>query len=43
MMISKADLDKYGYDDECPQCQHVRKYDKGKQVVSTPNGAELGS
>ena len=30
MRISKADLEKYGYDDECPQCQHFRKYCKGK-------------
>ena len=30
LRISKSDLEKHGYDDECPQCQHFRKFGKGK-------------
>ena len=34
MRISKPDLDKYGYDSECPQCKHVIKYGKLKPGIS---------
>ena len=30
LRISKSDLEKHGYDGECPQCQHFQKYGKGK-------------
>ena len=30
LRISKADIEKYGYDDECAQRQHFQKYRRGK-------------
>ena len=40
MRVNEADLDKYGYTAECPQCRHVELY--GKSKPGTPHTETCG-